>query len=115
MLESRYGQLLKMAAEHKETSLDLLERAAKIDAINQAVGPEPDDRTVVVFTKTFNKRERAGEYTYAAIRIHERWYITQSSMYEGDSPMTWEELIEFAGLFDERCIEFLFASEWSSI
>lgn len=102
------AELDAMTRRLAEAQLELNRRAD----LSAGVGSEPEPYSVVVFSKKFSRTDRAREYTYAAIRIGDKWYITQSSQYTIKSPMTWEELLEFTGLFDDRCLLFVVASEW---
>lgn len=51
-----------------------------------------EDGDVVWFTKTFG-RSGSHRYTYAAVKVGGRWYVTQSGTRE--TPMTWGSLLDF--------------------
>jgi len=112
---SDYAKLMKQAELFLEAADRIATEAADRKAVTEAVGPEPEEGSVVVFKKRFSDSSNATIYVFAAIRIAARWYITQSSQYPAKSPLTWDSLLEFAGLYNDRNEDFLFAASWVGI
>ncbi|ASZ75510.1 hypothetical protein KIW74_gp18 [Mycobacterium phage Kimona] len=83
------------------------------DALNRAkaqleellsVPQEPAEGSVIKFRK-FNQA-----YTFAALRIGDRWFVTQDgsrSSRQGYSPKTWEQLLVWIGERNWSTIEVL--------
>ena len=75
--------------------------------------PEDDfeDEAVIVFKKRFTTcgDGSTSAYTYAAIKIKGRWYVTGTSQ----AKLTWEELLDFIG--DGAGEPVWYATEWDEL
>jgi hypothetical protein len=86
-LRRRARRLLDQA-DRLQDELDA--RQARLDQY----GPEPPEGSVVVFTKAF--KQGGQRYSYAAIRVRRRWYLTSSGSFGVAAPKNWVQLVEFA-------------------
>lgn len=90
------------AVQRKRAALDRL-RSAR-EGLKRAGWPaEPTQATAPVIrgycppvTVTFTRRIHGRRYSYAAVGVGGRWYLTGNKEHNGESK-TWAELLEFAG------------------
>lgn len=68
--------------------------ARKIELVDAyGVDSYPDD-TVLMFTKNFGTRDGSKTYTYVALRVGGRWYLTgRNASRNASMGMTWGELV----------------------
>lgn len=85
-------------AETLKATEDMLARLRELAAAHQRFEKEPESGSVIRFTKRYTLSGRG--YSFAALRIGPRWYITgsrNSSSARTGNWMTFEELVEFIG------------------
>ncbi len=97
-LESRLATIAK-AMESAARDLDNLK--------NQKVWPkEPSGGgAVITFQRTYNGHsDKCSIYDYAAIKVHNMWYVTGSRPLGAGAPYSWNDLLTLIGRDDIKNI-----------
>jgi hypothetical protein len=101
----------------RSQALRSIERAEealrKADALEEAYANEPTapegECAVIQWQENFG-RDNGPAYTYAAIRINDRWYVTAKTFKSNESGLPWDEMVQrYYGL---RHGDFWVATEW---
>jgi hypothetical protein len=91
------------------------EALAKFAAREKKYGKDHEDGTVLKFTKFWSAGQFGDPYSYAALRINGRWYLTGSTRRRAASPVTWDDLLLWMDSGEYPVTDLQKATDWNDI
>jgi hypothetical protein len=111
------AELANLSTMSENATVAFASRITKLHERLRLLDSYPDDDfndgEVIVFTKQFDPAGQ--EYTFAAIKAEDRWYLTGGHLGRGGGVYTWEKLCEWLGTVGVPTLSIFWATEWQDI